>query len=139
MSRLADKQISDFLMKPPGYVAARFSHSDVAVAEEIFKGFNCVWSEEFSEKLRKHYHAIIIGGKTEKQRFSDRVTRYNKERKEGEQTAFSWSRENFKDDFMKGISYTIKDGIYHVQGDIEKWMSNVKPWVKAPAHVPKPK
>jgi len=131
-------QISDFLMKPPNYVAARFSHSDVAVAEEIFKGFNCVWSEEVSEKYRKHYHAIIIGGKNEKQCFSDRVGKFNKAREEGEQTAFSWSSENFKKDFMKGISYTIKDGVFHVQGDISQWMSKVVPWTKKDKYVPKP-
>jgi len=112
----------------PEYTAARFTFDarDDSVVDKIFAGYQYVWGFELSRKGVPHYHVVLLG--LYDAAIKQRITRQKFTR------AKAWSGANFKGDFLKAISYTIKGNDIKVVGtEMEYWVPRCTPWVFAAA------
>lgn len=108
----------------PQYTAARISVSERCDAkiDALYAGRQYVWGFETSSKDVMHYHIILHGlyGDTINKRWS----RFEVSRAE------KWSKANHKQNFLKGVSYTIKCGDTKVVGaEMEYWVNRAPAWV----------
>jgi len=108
----------------PAYTAARLSVTERCDQriDDLYSGRQYVWGFETSKKGELHYHVVLHG--LYDTRLKQRWQRF------GGGRAKKWSAANHKNDFVKGISYTVKGGDFKVVGEeMEYWVPRSPAWV----------
>jgi hypothetical protein len=86
------------------YVAYRLHDVTEHDVRKLFKDTQFFAGFEFSQKHKEHCHVIMLDD-TKYACIDKRISRYRKW-----PPAHRWSSPNYKNDLLKGISYTAKDG-----------------------------
>lgn len=99
------------IVTPGDYVAYRLTTSDSELVKSFFSGTSFVYGFETSKKGVEHFHVIMLG--------HEHYSMVRQRIGRAKFTAAScWSKKNYKSDFIKGISYTVKSGNVFVSDDV---------------------
>lgn len=109
----------------PEYTAYRISlDRDDTKVDALFEGFQYVRGFEVSVAGEPHYHIMLYGKPSSC--LLKRWQRFDAGR------AKKWSKINYKADFLKGISYTVKCNDFAIFGEeMEYWVPRAPKWVFA--------
>lgn len=110
----------------PEYTAARITVDERCddKIDALFEGAQYVRGFECSSKGELHYHILMCG------LFGDKIAKRWTRYKSG--ASKKWSKANHGNNFLKGVSYTIKDKDIKVFGEeMEYWVAHAPVYVKA--------
>lgn len=106
----------------PQYTSYRLTVVDRSVVEDLFEGYQYISGFETSVKGVAHFHIILYGYPDD--RLEKRWARLKCPNKTDK-----WKRRDYKEDFLKGISYTVKGGDVQVVGaEMEYWVTKAPKW-----------